>query len=272
VAVIGRPNVGKSSLVNKLLGEERLVASEVAGTTRDAIDTELEHEGQQYVFIDTAGLRRPRSVSDKLERIAVMSARRSLERCDVALILLDGTTRPSDQDARIAAMAHELGKGIVLVANKWDLIENPEWRDKYPEAVRHDLDFVEYAPFVRVSAKTGQGTHKLFAPIIKAQQERHRRIGTGELNRFFKEKVEHHPPPLFKGRRAQIYFVSQPLVRPPTFVFTAKNPSNIPEAYSRYLRNQIRERYGFEGSPIWLKFRPRGRPKAAGSKGTRLDS
>lgn len=267
VAVVGKPNVGKSSLINRLLGQERLLATDVAGTTRDPVDTQVEHEGQTFVFIDTAGIRRKRSIADRLEKFAVMAAMRSIERCDVAVLVLDSTQLISDQDARIVSMAHERGKGVVLVANKWDLIENPEWRDKFPEAVRVDLPFVSYAPLVRLSAKTGKATHKIFAPIIRAQQERHRRISTGELNRFFREVVERNPPALFKGKRPQMYFVSQPLVRPPTFVFTTKNPQNVPESYGRYLRNQLRERFGFEGSPVWLKFRARGRQKARGNRG-----
>ena len=199
-----------------------------------------------------------------------MAAMRSIERCDVAVIVLDGTTRPSEQDARIAAMAHDRGKGVVLVANKWDLPENTEWRVQYPKAVRQDIAACSYAEIVRLSAKTGKGVHKLTDPIVAAQRERHRRVATGELNRFFGEVVERHPPNIYKGKRPLIFFVSQPLVRPPTFIFTAKWPDNVPDAYARFLRNQLRERYGFEGTPIWLKFRARGRQKAK-TKGKSLD-
>lgn len=265
VAVVGKPNVGKSSLINRLLGEERLLATEVPGTTRDSIDTEVrtgpEHDEQVFVLVDTAGIRRRSSIADRLERFAVMAAMRSIERSDVVLIILDGSARPSDQDAKIAAMAHERGKGVILVANKWDLIENPEWREQYPKAIIHDMPFLRYAPLLRVSAKTGKGASKLLAPIVDVQRERHRRIATGALNRFFTEVVDRHPPQLFKGKRARIYFVSQPLVRPPTFIFTTRNPDHVPRAYERYLRNQLRERFGFEGTPLWLKFRPRGQQK-----------
>jgi len=270
VAVIGRPNVGKSSLVNRLLGETRMLATPIAGTTRDAVDAELERDGQAYVFVDTAGVRRRRSIADRLEKFSVMAAFRAIDRADVAVFVLDGAERPSTQDARVASLAHERGKGIVIVANKWDLVENPEWRDKFPEAVRHDLPFLDYAPILRLSAKTGRGVHKLFDAIMTVQKERHRRISTGALNRFLKVAVERHPPGLFKGKRAHLYFVSQPMVRPPTFVFTTRNPHNLSDAYARYLRNQLRYWWGFEGTPLWLKFRPRGKQKTR-SRGKTLD-
>ena len=268
VAVIGRPNAGKSSLINCLLGEERLLATEVAGTTRDAVDTYFTHDtGQQFVFIDTAGIRRKRSIADRLERFAVMAAMRTIERADIAVLVLDGTQRISDQDARIASLAHDDGKGLVIVANKWDLIENPEWKERFPDAVRHDLRFVSYAPLLRVSAKTGKNVHALFDQLIAVQRERHRRVGTAELNRFFRAVVETRPPSPYKGKRAKLYFASQPLVRPPTFIFTAARPGNIPTTYARYLRNALRDRYGFEGTPIWLKFRPRGKTARGTHKG-----
>jgi GTP-binding protein len=256
VAVIGRPNAGKSSLINTLLGEERLIASEVAGTTRDPIDTELTYEDQKFVLIDTAGVRRKRSIVHKLEQVAVVSAWKSIDRADVAVLVLDGAQRPTDQDARIASMAHEKGKGVVIVANKWDLIENPEWREQFPKAVRVTLSQTTYAPLVHVSAKTGWKVSSLLDAIVQAQRERHRRVGTGELNRFFKEVVESHPPPIQNGKRPKIYFVTQPLVRPPTFIFNASRMDDIHFSYRRYLENSLRKRYGFEGTPLWLKFRP----------------
>lgn len=263
VAVVGRPNAGKSSLINRLLGEERLVASDVAGTTRDPIDTALEHCGQAYLFIDTAGVRRKRSITRKLEQFAVVGAFNSIDRADVVLMVLDGATRPSDQDARIAAMAHEKGKGLILVVNKWDLAENPDWRTGYVEALRMQMPFADYAPMVRLSAKTGKNVETLFKHIIAAQQERHRRVGTGELNRFFREVVGSHPPPIRGGRRPQLYFVSQPLVRPPTFVFAASRSDDLHFSYVRYLQNALRRKYGFGGSPIWLKFRSHKKPRTA---------
>ncbi len=263
VAVIGRPNAGKSSLINRLLGEERLVASEIAGTTRDPIDTPLERNGQEYLFIDTAGVRRKRSITRKLEQFAVVAAFNSIDRADVVLMVLDGATRPSDQDARIAAMAHDKGKGLLLVVNKWDLAENPDWRTGYVEALRQQMPFADYAPMVRLSAKTGKNVETLFKHVIAAQQERHRRVGTGELNRFFREVVGSHPPPIRGGKRPQLYFVSQPLVRPPTFVFASNRADDLHFSYVRYLQNALRRKYGFDGSPIWLKFRSHRKPRTA---------
>jgi GTPase len=270
VAVIGKPNVGKSSLINKLLGEQRLLATPIAGTTRDSVNTLVRHEDQDFVFVDTAGIRKKSTIADRLEKFSIMSALRSIDKADVVLMLFDATQAPTTQDAKVAAIAHEKGKGIVVAANKWDLVENPDWRDNYPAAIYHDLPFLKYAEIVRVSAKTGRGIQKLWSPLLNAQMERHRRIATGELNRFFREVVDRTPPVLHKGRRAKLYFASQPLIRPPTFIFTTKNPRHLPGSYARFLRNALRERFGFEGTPIWLKFRPRGRQKAK-SKGTSLD-
>ena len=257
VAVIGRPNAGKSSLVNCLLGEERHLALDAPGTTCDAIDSAMTHEGQDYIFIDTAGIRRKRSIAGRVEQFAVVASFDSMDRADVTLLVLDGTVAPTVQDARIAAMAHDKGKGLILVINKWDLVENTEWRELYIQALRKQLPFAAYAPIIRLSAKTGGGTKKLFPQIIAAQMERHRRVGTGELNRFFRDIVKNHPPPIRGGRRPQLYFVSQPLVRPPTFVFAASRTKDLHFSYIRYLQNALRERYGFDGTPIWLKFRNR---------------
>jgi GTP-binding protein len=269
LAVIGRPNAGKSSLVNCVLGEARHLASEVPGTTRDAIDSEVERDGQAYVFIDTAGIRRKRSIAHRLESFAVVAAFNSMDRADVILLVLDGTVPPTDQDAKIASMAHDKGKGLVVVINKWDLVENPEWRERYMKAVRLQLPFADYAPIVKVSAKTGRGLRSLFAQVLVAQQERHRRVSTGELNRFFREVVASHPPPIRGGKRPQLFFVSQPLVRPPTFVFAASRVDDLHFSYIRYLSNTLRKRYGFEGTPIWLKFRAHRKPRSEQPLGRR---
>lgn len=256
VAVVGRPNAGKSSLINRLLGEERLLATDIPGTTHDAIDIELTRGEQHFVFVDTAGMRRKRSVLDKVERYSVMAAVRSLESADVAVLLLDGAVIPSEQDARIASLALERGKALVIVANKWDLVTNPEWRENFEKAVRLEMPFASFVPFLKVSAKTGKSVERIFDAVIEAQKERHRRVTTGELNRFFREVVESHPPPIQNGKRPKLYFVSQPMVRPPTFVFAASRPDDIHFSYERYLSNSLRARYGFHGTPIWLKFRP----------------
>ncbi len=255
VAVIGRPNAGKSSLVNRLLGEDRLLATEVPGTTRDAIDVSIDFDGQQYVFVDTAGMRRKRSVDDKLEKWSVSAAVRSLESADVALLVLDGTLPPSEQDARIATLAHERGKGLVIVANKWDIAKDEALKKDFDDAVRHEMKFSTYASILKVSAKTGWKTDTIFAAVLEAQRERHRRVTTGELNRFMNDVVERNPPPVQNSRRPRLYFASQPLVRPPTFIFTASKPDDIHFSYERFLQNQLRERYGFHGTPVWLKFR-----------------
>lgn len=255
VAVIGRPNAGKSSLINRMLGEDRLLATDVAGTTRDAVDIGLEHNGQQFVFVDTAGMRRKRSVDDKLEKWSVSMAVRTLDSADVAVLLLDGSLEPSEQDARIATLAHERGKGLVIVANKWDLAKNEEWRKNFDEAVLREMPFSTYASVLKVSAKTGRAVDTVFDAVVDAQRERHKRVTTGELNRFFAAVVDRHPPPVQNGRRTRLYFVTQPLVRPPTFIFSASRPDDLHFSYQRFLQNQLRERYGFHGTPIWLKFR-----------------
>ncbi|MBC7793126.1 MAG: ribosome biogenesis GTPase Der, partial [Clostridia bacterium] len=255
VAVIGRPNAGKSSLINRLLGEERLLATEVAGTTRDAVDIAIEHDGQEYVFVDTAGMRRKRSVDDKLEKWSVSMAVRSLDSADVAVLLLDGSLEPAEQDARIATLAHERGKGLVIVANKWDLAIDNEWRAKFDESVLREMPFSTYATLLKVSAKTGRATDTIYAAVLDAQKERHKRVTTGELNRFFADVADRHPPPIQNGKRPRLYYVTQPLVRPPTFIFASSRSQDIHFSYQRFLQNQLRERYGFHGTPIWLKFR-----------------
>lgn len=255
IAVIGRPNVGKSSLVNSLLGEERFVASSVAGTTRDAIDAELQHDNQTYILVDTAGIRRQRSLTEKLEQLSALVARRALERADVVAVVLDVKENVADQDAKLVSMALELGKGIMLVANKWDLLTREEDSKAWVDELMRQLPFAKYVPLLRVSAKTGRGVGRVLNMALEVQKERHRRVATSELNRFFKDVVENHPPPVFRGKRPRLYYVSQPLIRPPTFIFAASKPEAMATSYSRYLQNALRERYGFRGTPIWVKFR-----------------
>ncbi len=263
VAVVGRPNAGKSSLINRLLGEERHLATDVPGTTRDAVDSAFEQGGQHYVFTDTAGIRRKRAIAERLERFSVMMAMRALDGADVAVVVLDATQAPSDQDARIISLAAERGKGVVLAANKWDLI-SAEAGEAFQRDVERQLGFASYAPLERTSAKSGRGLIQLLDRVVIVQKERHRRVATGELNRFFREVVEHTPPPTQGGRRPKLYFVSQPLVRPPTFIFTAGNAEIIRDSYTRYLVNSLRKRYGFVGTPVWVKYRKRGKQKRKG--------
>jgi len=259
VAVVGRPNAGKSSLINRLLGEERHLVSDTPGTTRDAIDSTLEHGDQVYVFTDTAGIRRKRAITEQLEKFTVMMAMRGLDGADVALVVLDANETPSDQDSRIASLAAERGKGVILVANKWDLVKGADAGREFSEAVERQLGFVSYAPLMRVSARTGRGVEQVLTSIVEVQRERHRRITTGELNRFFKDVVEDSPPPSQHGRRPKLYFVQQPLVRPPTFIFTSNHGRDVRDSYTRYLSNALRKRYGFKGTPLWVKFRDRSK-------------
>jgi GTP-binding protein len=262
VAVIGRPNAGKSSLVNRMLGEERMLESATPGTTRDAVDSPIEQDGQTYVLVDTAGIRRKRSIADRLEQFSVMVAIRSLDRADVALVMFDACQPPTEQDAKVAALAHERGKGVVLVANKWDLLASAEAGDAWVADLRHRLPFLSYAPLYHVSARTGRGVGKLLGAVLASERERHRRVSTSELNRFFREIVERHPPPVRRGKRPRLYFVSQPLVRPPTFVFATSHPQSVSESYRRYLARNLRQRFGFAGSPIWIKMRGKSRTKS----------
>ena len=253
VAVVGRPNVGKSSLINVLLGEERLVAADLPGTTRDAVDTPLEVNEQQYVFIDTAGMRRKRLVHGALERFAVMRSVKSIDRADVVLLLVDASQPIVQQDARLAGLIMDRGKGLAVVLNKWDLVNQEEQNPV--EDLERMMPFATFVSYQRISAKTGRHTLKLLPQIIEVQKERHRRVATGELNRFCGYLSEYHPPPIRHGKRSRLYYVSQPMVGPPTFVFSVSKPQHIPQNYRRYLMNAFRKRYGFSGTPIWLKFR-----------------
>lgn len=274
VAILGRPNAGKSSLVNRLLGEERLITSDLAGTTRDAIDTTLSVEDQTYVLVDTAGMRRQRSIRSRLERFAVMQATRALERSDVAVLVVDATDAPAQQDARIVQAIQDRGKGLVLWINKWDALENTEQGAAFVEHLKRTLRFVPYATILRGSAKTGRGLRRLLPAVLAAHQERHRRVATRELNRFLAETTTGAgvvPPGAPK-----IYFVSQPMVRPPTFVFACSAPrgggkrntagigrGGMPESHVRFLERRLRQAYGFEGTPLWLKFRLREKRSSA---------
>ncbi|MFB5082854.1 ribosome biogenesis GTPase Der [Symbiobacterium thermophilum] len=262
VAVIGRPNVGKSSLVNAILGEERVIVSDVPGTTRDAIDVLVERGEDKFLLIDTAGMRRKARVEEAVERYSVMRALRAVERAQVVLIVIDAQDGVTEQDQRIAGYAHENGKACIVVVNKWDLIEKDDrTMAKMTEEVRMRLAFMDYAMIHFVSAKTRARVHRLL-PLIKEAAANHaRRISTRELNDLVREAVALNPPPSDKGRRLKIFYATQPHVSPPGFVFFVNDSELVHFSYQRYLENQLRQTYAFEGTPINLYFRTREKAK-----------
>ncbi|MCP5043108.1 MAG: ribosome biogenesis GTPase Der [bacterium] len=263
VALVGRPNVGKSSLTNRLLGEERVVVSDVPGTTRDSIDSRLEVDGEGYVLVDTAGLRRPGRRAETVEQVSALLTVRALERADVALILVDASEGISDQDAHVAALVRERGCAAVVLANKWDCVA-VEDRPKILEAIRHGLRFMSDAPVISISALTGSRVRRLFPAIRKVAAAGRQRIATPELNRWLQEATRAHPPAF--GRRSgharrpiKFFYAAQTAVRPPTFQLVCTQPKAVQTAYRRYLENRLRERFGFEGTPVRLRLRSRGR-------------
>ncbi len=256
VAVVGRPNVGKSTLLNALLGEERLITSDRPGTTRDAVDVLWSGETGSFLFIDTAGMRRKGRIKSRLERSSVMRAWRAVQQADVALLVLEALSGVTDQDRKIGGYIHEAGKGCVIVVNKWDLMENQE-EGHYREMIRYHLAFLEYAPVLMVSAISGKGLDRLL-PAVRRVAEAHRcRLPTAGLNQVVRRAVEVNPPPAQRGRSPRIYYVSQPQGRPPTFVFFASDPEAITDGYRRYLERRLREAYNLEGTPVRLIFRAR---------------
>lgn len=262
IAVIGRPNVGKSSLVNSLLGEERVIVSNIPGTTRDAIDTPFEREGKHYVLIDTAGMRRRGKISELTEHYSVIRSLRAVDRSDVVLMLIDATDGVTEQDKKIAGYAHEAGKGIVLVINKWDLIEKDhKTMNKFDKEIREELGFMLYAPTLYISAKTGQRVNKLLELVDFVAEQNSTRVLTATLNEQVKEWVHLNPPPTDKGRRLKILYATQAGVKPPTFVFFVNDAELMHFSYRRYLENQLRKSFGFEGSPIRIVVRRREEEK-----------
>src|SRR5579885_1053087 len=275
VAIVGRPNVGKSSLVNSVLGTDRVIVSEVPGTTRDAIDTQVEHNGQPLILIDTAGIRRRGRIGPGVEKYSVLRATRAIERSDVAVLLIDATEGITAQDVHIAGVIHEAGRGVVVVVNKWDLIKEkrarhraglaPAMEDEPPdaqdfkEAVKRDLKFIPYAPVIFAAAKTGYHTGPILDAALKIHEERQRRIPTARLNEAVKAAVLRHPPAHVKGRMLRIYYVTQAEVSPPTFIFFINDPELLHWSYQRYLENQLRLAFGFDGTAIRLHFRQRER-------------
>ena len=258
VAVIGKPNVGKSSLVNALVGEQRVIVSDIPGTTRDAIDTVIENEGREYVFIDTAGLRRKSKIKEELERYSIIRAVSAVERADVVLMVIDATEGVTEQDAKIAGIAHERGKGMIIVVNKWDAVEKDDKTIyRQTEKIRQTLSFMPYARLLFVSAKSGQRLSKLFGLIDVIIENQTRRIQTGVLNEIISEATALNQPPSDKGKRLKIFYSTQVSVKPPTFVIFVNDKELMHFSYLRYIENQIREAFGFEGTPLRFYVRER---------------
>lgn len=262
VAVVGKPNAGKSSLINRILGENRVIVSDIAGTTRDAIDTYFERDGQRYLFIDTAGIRRKAKVDESIERYSVIRAFAAVERSDVCLILIDGDEGITEQDAKIAGFVHESGKASIVVVNKWDLVEKEtNTMANYKKDVLETLSFMMYAPIEFLSAKTGARLGKLFELIGRVCQQAAKRIPTGMLNDVIGDATTKVQPPSDKGKRLKIYYATQPSAAPPTFVIFVNNAQLFHFSYQRYIENQLRAAFGFEGTPIRLIIRERGEKK-----------
>ena len=258
IAIVGKPNVGKSSIINKLLGEQRVIVSNVAGTTRDAIDTEIVNDGREYVFIDTAGLRRKNKIKEELERYSIIRTVTAVERADVVLVVIDATEGVTEQDAKIAGIAHERGKGIIIVVNKWDAIEkNDKTMREYESKVRQILSFIPYAEIMYVSAETGQRLPKLFDKIDMVIENQTLRVATGVLNEIMMEAVAMQQPPSDKGKRLKLFYITQVSVKPPTFVIFVNDKELMHFSYTRYLENKIREAFGFRGTSLKFFIRER---------------
>ena len=259
VAIIGKPNVGKSSLTNKILGQQRTIVSSVAGTTRDAIDSYFENETGKYVFIDTAGMRKKSRVDEAIERYSVLRAQMAIERADVCLILIDAQEGVTEQDTKVAGMAHEAGKASIIVVNKWDLIEKDgKTMDKMREDIRRDLGYMTYAPILFISAMTGQRVERLFELIQYVNNQAATRITTGMLNSVLADAQTRGQPPTDKGRRLKIYYMTQAGIKPPHFICFCNDARLFHFSYQRYLENQIRSVFGLEGTPIRMTIRQKG--------------
>lgn len=258
VAIVGKPNVGKSSLINKLLGEDRLIVSDIAGTTRDAVDTEIKHNGKEYIFIDTAGLRRKNKIKEDLERYMIVRTVSAVERADIVVLVIDATEGVTEQDAKIAGIAHERGKAVIIAVNKWDAVEkNDKTIYQVTEKVRNTLSFMPYAEILFISAVSGQRLPKLFETIDMVSENHAMRVATGVLNEIMAEAVAMQQPPSDKGKRLRLYYITQVSVKPPTFVIFVNDKELMHFSYTRYIENQIRETFGFRGTPLRFIIRER---------------
>lgn len=258
IAVVGKPNVGKSSIINKLIGENRVIVSDIAGTTRDAVDTEVVYNGTEYVFIDTAGLRRKNKIKEDLERYSIIRTVTAVDRADVVVIVIDATEGVTEQDAKIAGIAHDRGKGIIVAVNKWDAIEkNDKTIYEFTKKVKDTLSFMQYAEIIFISAKTGQRMNRLFETIDMVRENQTLRVQTGVLNEIMTEAVALQQPPQDKGKRLRLYYITQVAVKPPTFVVFVNDKELMHFSYTRYLENRIRDAFGFRGTS--LKFITRER-------------
>ena len=259
VAIIGKPNVGKSSIINKLLGKNRVIVSNIAGTTRDAIDTPFEYDGQKYVLIDTAGMRRKSKIKEDIEKYSIIRAVAAVERCDVAVLVIDAQEGISDQDAKIAGIAHERGKAAIIAVNKWDAIEKDDkTMNKFLKDIANDLSYMAYAPRVFISALTGQRVIKMLDTVKEVYANNNLRVSTGVLNDVLVEAMAMQQPPAEKGRQLKIYYMTQVGVKPPTFVIFVNDRELLHFSYRRYIENQLRQNFGFKGTPIHFVVRQKG--------------
>lgn len=258
IAVVGKPNAGKSSLINKILGENRVIVSDIAGTTRDAIDTEVVRNGKEYIFVDTAGLRRKSKIKEDLERYSIIRTVSAVEKADVVILMIDATEGVTDQDTKIAGIAHERGKGMIIAVNKWDLVEkNDKTIYKFTNEIRDKLSFMPYAELLFISAHTGQRIHKIFETIDAVIENCSLRVATGVLNEILTEAMAMKQPPSDKGKKLRIYYMTQVSVKPPTFVMFINDKELMHFSYTRYIENQIRNTFGFRGTPIRMIARER---------------
>ena len=262
VAIVGKPNVGKSSLINKLIGENRLIVSDIAGTTRDAVDTPVMHHGKEYIFIDTAGLRRKNKIKEELEHYMIVRTVSAVERADIVVLLIDAKEGVTEQDAKIAGIAHDRGKAVIIAVNKWDAIEkNDKTVNEYTAKIRNVLSYMPYAEILFISAQTGQRLPKLFEMIETVSENHSLRIATGVLNEIMSEAVAMQQPPSDKGKRLRLYYITQVGVKPPTFVIFVNYKELMHFSYTRYIENQIREAFGFRGTPLRFIIRERNEGK-----------